>query len=139
MIENKCVITNLKRILHNDGDLIKGLKNSDKKFINFGESYYSWIISGKIKAWRSHKKITNNLVIVNGSINLNIIREDGISESIIVESLQPQLITIFPNTWYGFEAISSCDALIHNITDYEYNEDEILRMDLDAFEGVWKK
>lgn len=136
---NKYSLTDLKYIKHDDGDLIKGLKSSDKQFFNFGESYYSWVISGKKKAWRMHKKITNNFVIINGTININIIRDDGLPDSIIAESAEAQLITIFPHTWYGFEAISPCDALIHNITDYEYSEDEILRKDLDAFEGVWKR
>ena len=68
-MNDKYIISKLTRVLHPDGDILKGMKASDNFINSFGESYYSWISCGKRKAWKCHKNITNNFIILNGSIN----------------------------------------------------------------------
>jgi len=130
-------ISRLIRISHPDGDILKGIKLSDNIISSFGESYYSWINRGKRKAWRYHKKITNNFIVLNGDLNINIINKIGNVESICIKSSQNLMFTLFPKTWYGFECVSDCDVLINNIIDQEFNEDEILRKSIEEFEGKW--
>lgn len=133
------LILDLKRIHHPDGDVIKGLDKNLPQYKNFGESYYSYVTKGKIKAWRLHQKITNNIVVVKGRLNINIVDRFRNASSIIVDSKDPKLITIYPHTWYGYEAIGGSDVLIHNITDMPYDEKEVERCELKELEGIWNK
>ena len=131
------LISDLKRIKHKDGDLIKGLSRASAQYAGFGESYYSCVKQGKIKAWRLHTQITNNMVIVQGELNVNLVDKFKRVKSIKINSDNTKLLTIYPYTWYGFEAVGASDAIIHNITNFPYTESEIRRSDLKTFEGVW--
>ena len=131
------LICDLKRIKHKDGDLIKGLDRNSPQYTDFGESYYSYVTKGKIKAWRLHTTITNNIVVVMGKLNINIIDKSKKVKSIIIDSEVPKLLTIYPFTWYGYEAVGYSDALIHNITNLPYDEGEIKRSEIKKFDGIW--
>lgn len=133
------LIFDLKRIKHPDGDLIKGLDKNFPHYSDFGESYYSYVTDGKIKAWRLHQRITNHIVVIKGKLNVNIIDESKKVRSIIIDSNKPKLLIIYPKNWYGYQAIQGSDVLIHNITNLPYEEDEVERFELKQFEGIWYK
>jgi hypothetical protein len=134
---DKYILTKLTRITHPSGDIIKGLKSSDESLKCFGESYYSWVRSGTKKAWRYHNEITNNFVVLSGYLNINVISHGNQAKSIPIKSSQDLMVTLYPNTWYGFEAIGDEDVLIHNITDKVYCESEIKRKNISEFDGRW--
>ena len=138
-MNSKFNVKNLKAIKHVDGDLIKGLSSNFEQYDSFGESYYSYVNLGKKKAWRLHTILTNNMVVLLGRLNVNIFQGLKQADSIILDSKIPRLLTIYPDTWYGFEAIGSSDVLIHNITNMPYDENEVRRCELSTFEGIWYK
>jgi dTDP-4-dehydrorhamnose 3,5-epimerase len=60
--------TDLKIILSEDGSVMHSLKSSEKDFKGFGESYFSTVNNGAIKAWKRHKKMTLNLTVPVGIV-----------------------------------------------------------------------
>ena len=66
---DRIIVTPLKRISTEGGDVMHALKNSDKGFNGFGEVYFSWIEQGKIKAWKCHQNMTLNLVVPFGEVS----------------------------------------------------------------------
>lgn len=116
------------------GDIYKLLTLDSPEFSQFGELYASRISPLSIKAWRLHKRVTSNLTVVQGEVLLVCTRLDPknkkrkTTQEFQVSGLQPSLITIPPNVWYGFKAGSS-GALIINLIDEPHSEIELCRED----------
>ena len=61
-------VTPLKRIENISGDILHAMKKNDFGYSDFGEAYFSWIFSAKIKAWKKHSKMTMNLIVPIGQV-----------------------------------------------------------------------
>ena len=61
MIEG-VVVTPLKVIEINSGDVMHAIKSTDHGYSGFGEAYFSGINPGEIKGWKRHKKMTSKEV-----------------------------------------------------------------------------
>ena len=57
--------TNLKIISSQEGSVMHSLRESEKDFYGFGESYFSTVEHNAIKAWKRHTKMTLNLYILS--------------------------------------------------------------------------
>ena len=66
------IIQPLKQIADNRGSVLHMLDNDSSLFKQFGEVYFSEIHSGRVKAWKRHKKQSQNLVVPLGKILLVI-------------------------------------------------------------------
>ena len=62
---NDILVTPLKQIPTDSGNVMHALKCSEKGFNGFGEVYFSWVKQGAIKAWKCHKLMTLNLVVLS--------------------------------------------------------------------------
>ena len=62
-------VTTLEQIPTVGGNVMHALKKSDIGFNGFGEVYFSWIENRSIKAWKSHQRMTLNLVVPIGKVN----------------------------------------------------------------------
>ena len=62
------ILTPLKQIPHQKGDIFHAMKKSDIGFDGFGEAYFSTINKGEIKGWKKHTKMTLNLIVPVGEI-----------------------------------------------------------------------
>ena len=60
--------TNLKIISSQEGSVMHSLRESEKDFYGFGESYFSTVEHNAIKAWKRHTKMTLNLTVPVGSV-----------------------------------------------------------------------
>ena len=65
---NEIILTDLKKISTNGGNVLHYLKSTDEGFNKFGEVYFSWINKNSIKAWKKHTKMTLNLVVPLGKV-----------------------------------------------------------------------
>ena len=134
---NDIVVTALEKIDVLNGDVWKGISNSDVGYKTFGEAYFSFIEPNKIKAWKCHKNMTLNLIAPVGSIFFvfidanNNIREEKIGASRYVR------LTVPPNIWFGFKGISTADSILLNIADIKHDPLEVDRKDLSAYEYKW--
>ena len=58
------ILTPLKIIDVEGGDVLHGMKKSDTGYMGFGEAYFSMIKPGVIKAWKRHQKMTLNILVI---------------------------------------------------------------------------
>ncbi len=131
----KISCTPQKRIKVDGGDVLRILRSDDLSFNKFNEAYFSFIKSGKIKAWKRHLKMTMNIVVPIGMVefvfydsNDNFIQRETIGEK------RYSRLTIPPMIWFGFQCISKQDSLILNIADTLHSPNEVERKDLSCYE-----
>lgn len=104
-----------------------------------GEIYFSEVLPGCIKAWKRHRRQTQNFAVPSGRLLLAVYddRQDSPSRGICVslELGRPDawgLLRIPPMLWYGFAALGREPALICNCADLPHDPDEAERLPLDA-------
>lgn len=125
------------------GDVLHAMKSIDNGYDGFGEAYFSKAIEGMVKAWKSHKKMTLNLVVPVG--NVRFVMFDDREGSRTYNSWQKEIIgeenykrlTIPPKIWFGFCGINPGLNLVLNIADIIHNPNEVERRDQEAFDYDW--
>ena len=121
-----------------DGDILHGMKKTDDGYSDFGEIYFSYILKDKIKAWKTHKKMTLNLVVPFGSVRFNFIQlnSKGLIDKrmeITVSSENYCRITVPPNIIFGFKGIEKDASIVANIADITHSDDEVKKIDINEF------
>ena len=97
------MITPLRRIQVEGGDVLHGMKNSDSGYVNFGEAYFSLIEVSAVKAWKRHLQMTLNIVVPFGEIICAFLDEKGaIREELIGENRYVRL-TVPPGIWFWIQ------------------------------------
>ena len=132
-------MTPLKQIPTDGGNVMHALKCSEKVFNGFGEVYFSWVKQGAIKAWKCHKLMTLNLVVPYGEVSFvfHLAEKKG---EFRVEKLGNNCysrLTVPPGIWFGFYGFSSGSSLLMNVTDMEYDPNEVLRKSVSGFSFNW--
>jgi dTDP-4-dehydrorhamnose 3,5-epimerase len=133
-------IKKLKVISLEDGDVLRGLKSTEREFSSFGEVYFSCIKKNTIKAWKKHKEMTLNFIVPYGEVKFVIFKEPfdkNFSEYTISRNNFCRL-TIPPNLWVGFQGKSFNESIICNIANLIHDPEEIDRLDLKAIKYNWK-
>jgi dTDP-4-dehydrorhamnose 3,5-epimerase len=136
-------ITPLKQIFHPMGNIFHGMKKSDQGYTDFGEAYFSTIISNDIKPWKKHLKMTLNIVVPIGVIKFVIY--DGRDTSItngefFSTTLSPEnycRLTVPPGVWMAFKGIGGSTNLLLNIADIVHDPDEQITKEIDFFDYNW--
>lgn len=134
------LLTPLKQIPNEKGDLMHAMKKSDAGFSGFGEAYFSTVHQGVIKAWKKHRKMVLNLTVPVGCIRFVIkdLRQDSKTfGSTMVVALGPnnyQRLTVPNNLWFGFEGVGEGLNLLLNIADMEHDPTEMERAALEQFD-----
>ena len=124
----KIIITPLKKINLEDGDVLHALKASEDEFHGFKEAYFSTIKRNKIKAWKRHLLMTMNLIIPVGKVQINFYDNNkNLLKNTIVGEDNYCRITIPPMIWFGFKGLSSHTSYILNISDEIHNPSEVER------------
>ena len=141
------IIQPLKQIADNRGSVLHMLDNDSSLFKQFGEVYFSEIHSGLVKAWKRHKKQSQNLVVPLGEILL-VIYDDRPNSNTHGKTAQYKLgrpenyrlIHIPPMLWYGFQGTGDQTSLIANCTDLSHDPEEIesLSADTSQIQYQWK-
>ena len=124
----KIIITPLKKINLEDGDVLHALKASEDEFHGFKEAYFSTIKRNKIKAWKRHLLMTMNLIIPVGKVQFNFYDNNkNLLKNTIVGEDNYCRITVPPMIWFGFKGLSSHTSYILNISDEIHNPSEVER------------
>mgnify|MGYP001208860403 FL=1 len=134
----------LKIINVDGGNVLHGLRSSDKNFKGFGELYFSWIKPKKVKAWKKHKLMTMNLIVPHGLVKFVIFNEkkpDKFHEVILGNSLEEmnyyKRLTIEPNLWFGFQGMGNMMSLVVNLADIEHDPNEAEKSELSDINYSW--
>ena len=141
------IIQQLKQITDKRGSVLHMIKNDSSLFKQFGEVYFSEIHSGLVKAWKRHKKQSQNLVVPLGKIRL-VIYDDRpnsnthgkIAQYKLGRPKDYRLIHIPPMLWYGFQGIGDQTSMIANCTDLSHDPEEMesLSADTSQIQYQWK-
>ena len=141
------IIQQLKQITDKRGSVLHMIKNDSSLFKKFGEVYFSEVHSGLVKAWKRHKKQSQNLAIPLGKILL-VVYDDRpnsnthgeITEYRLGRPDNYKLIHIPPMLWYGFQGIGDQTSMIANYTDLPHDPEEMesLSADTSQIPYQWK-
>jgi dTDP-4-dehydrorhamnose 3,5-epimerase len=116
---SKYKVKKIKVIKNPKGNLFKMISKKDYFFNKFGEIYFSEVYPAKFKGWKIHKKRTQLITVVNGSVKF-FIKKKLKDKPKIIEIKYPNkmnLLKIMPNTYYSFKCISKKKSLIINLID----------------------
>ena len=137
-------VNTLKVLEVDRGNVMHGLKSSESDFSEFGELYFSWIMSKKIKAWKKHKRMTMNLFVPHGLVKFVLYDENypnKFNEVIIGHSPGKEKsykrLTVEPNIWFGFKGLSTNPSLVVNLANIEHSPNEVERLDIGSLKYNW--
>ena len=136
---NKIKIKRLKIIKLPAGKVMRFLRKEEmEKKWKFGETYFSKIKFGKIKAWKYHAKTTMNLAVLVGKVKFVFYSQQFKSfKTIIMEEKKYARLTIPPKIWFGFKGISKTESIIINLTDLIHSPKEVLRCKKNQIQFNW--
>lgn len=104
-----------------------------------GEVYFSEVLPGHVKAWKSHTLQTQHFAVPSGRLRIVLYddRQDSPTRGALRELTlgRPDryaLLRIPVNVWYGFTAEGPAPALICNCVDLPHDPCEGRRLPLDA-------
>ena len=115
----KYKVKKIKVIKNSKGNLFKMISKNDNFYNKFGEIYFSEVYPKKFKGWKIHKKMTQLITVVNGSVKF-FIKKNIEDKPKIIEIKYPNrmnLLKIMPNTYYSFKCSSRKKSLIINLID----------------------
>lgn len=131
------LLTPLKNIPTQGGDVLHVMKKSDSGFAGFGEAYCSWVEQGAVKAWKRHLSMTINLVVPVGCVSFVFVDEKKNQREEMIGEQCYQRITVPPGLWFGFQGISSPSSLIINLANIPHDPDEVERKEMENFNFDW--
>jgi dTDP-4-dehydrorhamnose 3,5-epimerase len=130
------ILTPLKVIPGEHGNVMHAMKCTDPEFSGFGEAYFSTVNEGSVKAWKRHKQMTLNLVVPCGRIKFVLWdeRQDSPTYSHFDEielSLDNyQRLTVPPMVWMGFQGMGEGLNMLMNLADIPHDPDEAERLEV---------
>jgi len=136
---NQIMVTPLKRIQVEGGDVMHGMKCSDPGFVDFGEAYCSIVEANAIKAWKRHLSMTLNVFAPLGTIKFIFLDELGGTRKEEIGENRYVRLTVPPGIWFGFEGMFSPFSMLINIADIPHQPAEVERKTLDELKFDWKE
>lgn len=127
------IITPLKRISHQKGDIYHALRTSDNGYTSFGEAYFTTIVGGETKGWKKHLRMTMNLVVPVGLVRFYFRHDNGKTDNIILGETNYQRLTVSSGLWVAFSGLSNSLNLVLNVADIEHDQTESINVPLDTY------
>ena len=135
---NKILITPLKRIQVDGGDVLHGMKRSDPGYLDFGEVYFSIVESGAVKAWKRHLRMTLNFVVPLGEVLFAFEDQDGAYREVVLGENRYARLTVPPNIWFGFKGLFPPRSILVNIASIQHDPKEVEHRDIGEVNYNWK-
>ena len=131
------VLTPLKKIYNQEGDIFHAMKKNDNGFDGFGEAYFSTINKGSVKGWKKHTKMTLNIIVPIGTIKFAVYNEiNGEFFSVVLSKENYQRLTIKSGYWLAFKGIDENNILL-NLASIEHDPEEVISVDLNKISYEW--
>ena len=137
------LLTPLKQIYNQKGNILHAIKKSEPAFLDFGEVYFTMVKQNEIKGWNKHKEATINLVVPIGKVFFVIYDDRDSSNSksnffkIELSDSNYQRLTIPPNLWVSFKGIGSNSNMIMNLSTMEHDQDELVKKEISEVDYDW--
>ena len=100
---NQILITPLKRIQVDGGDVLHGIKCSDPGYVDFGEAYFSIVELGAVKAWKRHLRMTLNFIVPLGEVFFAFEDQDGAYREEVLGENHYARLTVPPRVGLGLK------------------------------------
>jgi dTDP-4-dehydrorhamnose 3,5-epimerase len=136
-------ITPLKKIANVKGDIYHALKCSENSFTQFGEAYFSTVLSDDIKGWKKHTVMEMNLIVPVGSIRFVLFDDrpeshtNGEYFEIIMSPDNYCRLTVAPGIWMAFQGQGHELNLLLNIASIEHSPNEAKTAALESINYNW--
>ena len=139
-------VVELRQISDERGAVLHMLRSDAPDFVRFGECYFSEVAPRAVKAWKRHRKQTQNLAVPSGRIRLVVYDDrDGSATRgtlVTLELGRPDAyrrVSIPPGLWYGFAAVGPAAALLANCADLPHDpaESEVKAFDDPSIPYSW--
>lgn len=134
--ENGVMITSLKKISNEKGDLFHVLKQSEQNFSGFGEAYFSSVKKKCFKGWKKHTKMVLNITVPIGAIRFYIVderKQPFFIKTVDISENNYCRLTIPPDVWLGFEGLNDGLNMLLNIASIEHDPNEAINQEKSAF------
>ncbi len=140
------LLTPVKIISNENGDVLHGLKSSEPAFSTFGEAYFSTIHHGKKKGWKMHTRMTLNIIVPVGEIGF-VLYDDrqgsntkGNCFEIALSRQNYFRLTVPPGIWMAFHGKGKGENLLLNIASIPHDptEAETLPLENDYIDYSWQ-
>jgi dTDP-4-dehydrorhamnose 3,5-epimerase len=125
------IVTPLREIADTRGAVLHMLRADAPEFRQFGECYFSEVNPGVIKAWKYHRRQTQNLAVPTGRVRFAFFDSRPASPTLghiqVLELGRPDAywrVQIPPLLWYGFKCLSDHAALVANCVDIPHDSAE---------------
>lgn len=115
------------------GAIMHMLRRDWPEFTDFGEVYFSCVAPGAVKAWRRHTRMTMQLAVPVGAVELVLYdaRPDSRTKGKIqIETLCPAdpdtyvLMIVPPGIWNGFRGLAEDTSVVANCASIPHDPDE---------------
>ena len=121
------LLTPLRIIKGESGDVMHALKQQEESFKGFGEAYFSTVNQGAVKGWKKHRRMILNLIVPAGSIKF--VLYDGRKESRTYETFQEVILskdnylrlTVPPGVWMAFQGVGGENNTLLNIASIPHD------------------
>ena len=125
------IVTTQRQIVDARGAVLHMLRADAPDFQSFGECYFSEVNPGVAKAWKRHRRQTQNLAVPVGRVRFVLFdARDGSPTQgnlEVIELGRPdayERLRIPPMIWYGFRCVSSVPGLVVNCADEPHDPGE---------------
>ena len=122
-------VKQLRTIADERGRLMEILRSDDELFRGFGQVYMTTAYPGVVKGWHYHKKQTDTMAVVHGTMKIVLYdsRDDSPTKGELNEFFagvhSPLLIQIPPFVFHGFKCVSLHEAIVINVPTAVYDYD----------------
>ena len=144
MIKN-VILTPLKIITGELGDVLHAIKQDETSFCGFGEAYFSTVKKNTVKAWKCHQRMTLNLIVPCGEIKF-VLYDDRISSptfgeiyEVILSRQNYQRLTIPHMVCFGFKGLGDGLNMLLNIANIPHDPNESEKMNIDHIKYNWSQ
>lgn len=137
------VVTRLKRIFNEKGDILHALKCSENSFSQFGEAYFSTVIMNDVKGWKKHSEMTLNLIVPTGGIKFVIFDDrekspsKGLFQEVIINADNFVRLTVPAKVWMAFQGTGDGVNMLLNIASIEHDPEESINCELSRLDYQW--
>ena len=127
---NEVILTPLRIIPGDSGDVMHALKQNEASFNGFGEAYFSTVQKLTVKGWKKHRNMVLNLIVPSGVIRFVLYddRTDSksfqIFQEVILSKENYQRLTVPPGVWMAFQGLSDEKNILLNIASIPHDPSE---------------
>ena len=117
------------------GAVLRAMRRDEDGYNGFGEAYFSTVDQGEIKAWKKHRIMYCNLVVIEGEVKFNIFDDRQTSQtqnrkmSLLLSKNNYARLTIPPNIWFGFKGLGQNNVIL-NMASQIYDPEEVINLPL---------